>query len=175
MKLYSAQREIVLNTIEETGNYFVKGKFIKQKYGEVAGVMFNAYDWFVKEMIRVVDKPLEAEYPVWHSVDAKYLHMDHETKLITLSIPDEKVILFDNHGWERVLQMNYVGESIEDEMTFDRGLKAKGIDDGYKVFTTPYYPLEKQEIIKSWKRIFDVSESRAVRAASWNIKKSWVE
>lgn len=175
MLVYSAQSQIVLDTIAKEDIYYVKRRYITEKYGEVAAVMLQAYDWFVIEMMKRVHKPDGAEYPVWNDIDKKYLYIGNDAKLLTLQVPNNELILFDNHGWERVLQMNYVGMNLEDERIFDNMLESRGISTGSEVFLSPYYPAEKQKIIKSWSRIFNVTLENATRCATWKIENTWIK
>jgi len=174
MKVYSSQRKIVLDTLEETGTYQVKKAYIHEKYEDVACVMFHAYDWFVKQMTHL-HKPIGADYPVWHSLNTSYLTQGEDTCLLELEIPESKLILFNNHGWERVLQMNYVGHDLDDEKAIDDMLRKRGISTGSSVFNSPHYPMEKRAILKSWPRIFDLTNAKVIRAATWSIEADWIK
>lgn len=172
--LYTSQSEIVLHTLK-TEDYTVKKEYITKKYGEdIAKIMLNAYDWFSKEMEKQIPKPKNSQYPIWLFHDIKYVTLGEGQHLITLEIPDDKHIVFDNHGWERVLSMSYVGKSEKEEYDYDKKLQTIGINVNSDIFFKPYYPIQKREIISSWKNIFYTTEKSIKRSAAWEIKKEWI-
>ncbi|MCH4890860.1 DUF3841 domain-containing protein [Acidaminobacter sp. JC074] len=172
MKVYSSQRQLVIDGLNEA-DYFVKKTYITKKYGQVSHIMLHAYDWFIKQMGHMY-KPDHAEYPVWHALDSAYLTQGPDASVLELEIPESDLILFDNHGFERILQMNYIGIDPDDEEAFDESLRKKGISCGSDVFLKPHYPLEKKKILSSWPRVFDISSTSVVRAATWTIKPDWI-
>ena len=172
--LYTAQTEIVFESLEKTGEYFVKKEYIEKKYGEVAFIMLHAYDWFVSIFKEKVFKPETGEYPVWLFSDPKYAKVSSLQKVIKLEIPKDEVILFDNRGWERILSCSYVGIDRSDEDKFDNKMRLQGIDCGFTAFEKPFYPQIKSEIKNSWNRIFDIDKDNVLRGATWMLKKEWI-
>lgn len=172
--MYTVQRNIVIDVLKKEGCYTVKKEYIKSKYGEVSSIMLNAYDWFVSKMKKEIPMPQNAEYPVWMSKDSSILTSSEDSDFLKLKVPKNEIILFDNHGWERVLSMNYVGKDADDEKKMDENFYKKGIQTGYDTFIKPYYPMERQQIINSWSRIFDVIDSQYVRGAAWKIESDWI-
>lgn len=171
---YTAQTDIVFETLMDKGIYVVKKEFIQEKYGKVAPIMFQAYNWFVKEFEKKIKHSENAEYPIWLFEDPKYAKVHISQNIMKLSIPEDQFILFDNRGWERVLSSEYVGLDEADEKKFENKIRNYGIDCGYAAFEKPFYPHIKNEIQKSWARIFDIKESSVVRAAIWELKKEWI-
>jgi hypothetical protein len=176
VKLYTAQSGIVLDTIQEKEISYVKKEYIKAKYGEdISKIILIAYDWFAKEMEKKIDKPENAEYPVWLFKNKKYALTYGADNLLNLNIPEKEVILFDNRKWERVLNLNYVGNSLEEEKEFDRKLRNYGMQTGYDVFKSPLHIKLKKEIKDSFSRIFDIEDKSIVKGASWCLKKEWLD
>ena len=173
MRLYTAQSRVVLDTLEKTGSYIVKREYIISKYGEAAGVMLKAYDWFKLKFDKRVRKPEYADYPVWLFKDYDYAKANYGEFMLELEVPEEYLVLFDNKGWEKVLSMDYVPVDAEDEKRFDKELEGMGIDCGYTVFEKPHYPMLRSRIKKSWDRIFDC-KSDVLRAATWEIRAEWI-
>lgn len=175
IELYTAQTDIVYDTIKEQGIYLVKKKYVEEKYKEVAPSMLKAYNWFAEKLSALVAKPDGAELPVWHFQDQRYakVHMSQQVKL--LKIPEDQVLLFDNKGWERVLSLDYVGLNEADQRKFAEKLERMGLDCGYRVFEKPFYPHIRKEIENSWSRIFTLTETSIIRGATWMIDSEWIE
>jgi len=93
---------------------------------------------------------------------------------VPMEVPEEAVLLFDLRKWYRVLSLSYVGPEQE-EKQYDAQLRRMGIRDSSEVFGSPFYPLQKRQIMASWERIFDLPEDRQFyQAACWQLKKEWI-
>ena len=168
---YTAQSDIVLKKLKSQNCVYVKKKYIEKKYGKnLSKNIFIAYDWFVNEFKKRVDKPNLAEYPFWLFKDKNYAKTYGSSNLLKVNIDDNKIVLFDNHKWERVLSLNYVGDSLEEEKEFDKRLKKYGLQTGLDVFNSPLHIKLQKEIKESFKKIFDIDEKSNIRAASWCLK-----
>jgi len=172
--LFTAQTSIVFETLESNGRYVVKREFIARKYGEAAPVMLKAYDWFVRQLAQKVPRPEGAEYPVWLFSDPAYAMVHPTQKLTRLSVPEDRLILFDNKGWEKVLSMNYVETDSDDLRRFEKKLDQFGLDCGFTAFEKPFYPQIRSEIESSWPRIFSLKQGSVVRAATWELLPEWL-
>lgn len=169
--MYTAQTQIVIDTLNEHGVYYVKKSYIKKKYQESAGIMLQAYNFMIKHM---KNKPKLAEYPVWLFDDVRYAGVHEDQIILKLSIPEEALTFFDNTAWEKILSMEYIAENDQDEKNYQKMLMNCNIDCGYTAFEKPYYPMVKRHIEKSWTRVFKIDNSSNIRAASWCIKKEWI-
>lgn len=134
----------------------------------------NAYDWMSAQMkLRISVPPAGVDYPVWfwHTWESTRKRPDmrrgsHAPRgtpvvLLTVDIPDEKVLLSDFDLWHLVLNGYYIADDEEDD------------DD------RPYSTEEMQE---SWNKIFDVSaenkyysESLSIQATAWELPMEWVK
>ena len=111
LHLWTAQTDAVLDCIRENGFSQVKMEFIDRKYEESAWVFKEAYGFF-KQRARLMVKPPEgAESPVWLFFDPGWVYLSQDSYLLELSIPRERVVLFDRERWQRVLNLSYVGRS----------------------------------------------------------------
>lgn len=181
LKLYTNQSDAVLQTILHDGICFSKREFIHKKYGESAGVFLNAYEWLAQRMPNYVQKPEGAELPYWAFEELVNVDTSGDGHLLVLEVPRNEVLLFDMFKWIKILQMKYVGSDDDDESSFAKKMKAQGGDE-FKVMATNFYPALKSEITNSWTRLFDdfdelmavESSVRAVQAALWCIKQSWI-
>ena len=180
--LYSSQRDEVVDLIEKEAVYFVKMRFIREKYEEVAEVFLTAYRTYVQNAPQYVPKPDEAESAVWAFPDLRNLDRVSGYKLLTLEVPKEDVIFFDMLEWSDILNFRYIGEK-EDAEAFRDKLRRQGVTEPMDIITTPFYPLLKRELQDSWKNLFRFQDeikigrptpSGHVQAGLWQIKKEWI-
>lgn len=170
-KIYTAQGEIVLETILNQGVYEVKKEYILEKYGSnVSQLFLVAYDWFIKNS-QIQQDSKEKIYPIWCFKDKKYARKYTKGHLLTLSVNKERIIYFDQKKWERVLNLDYVTEDKDKYLKFHKDLKERGISSVDEVILTPYYPLLKRQVIDSWKGIFKTKKTKVIGAAVFSIKK----
>lgn len=183
MILYSLQMPPVLAAIEKDGACFSKEIYVRKKYGESAPVFLTAYRWFVSRMPDYVPKPEAAEFPYWAFRDLYSLEASAETPPLTLQVPVSEAVFFDMYDWNRIMRLQYMGESEEEEKEFGRELALRGID-GTRVMLTGFYPDLKEKIMKSWDRLFrhherikagDLTGVGSVQAGLWQIRKDWID
>lgn len=174
--MWAAQTEVVLNVVELSGVSYVKKEYIKKKYGEAAWVFETAYDFFIKKFLFMVDKPKEAESPVWLYGDPKWAGANVGTVYMKLEIPAEEVVFFDRRKWTQILNLSYIG-SEKEKADFERKMEQQGIHDVSDIFAKPYYPMLKNEIIKSWDSLFDVDglKPQEIQGAVWFLRKEWIK
>lgn len=169
MKLWTSQSPEVWRLLEEQDITTVKKEHIRKKYGSCAWSFLIAYDFMAKKLAQKVLPPEGAESPVWFFADPKWAGED----ACPMDVPEEEILLFDLRKWYRVLSLSYVGTAKE-EADFDHMLRRQGIRDSSDVFRTPFYPLQKRQIIASWDQIFDLPEDPQYhQAACWQLSKVW--
>lgn len=175
LTMWTSQTKRVLETLERDGVYYVKKRYIEEKYGNTAWIFQEAYRFFTEKAKRVTEKPAEAESPVWVFYDKKWVMPGPDAYCIELRIPKEEVILFDLRLWSRVLNLSYMG-TREQEEAFERKLQQTGISNSMDVYVKPYYPALKAEIIRSWERLFSTEcrDMQYAQGAAWMIRKEWV-
>lgn len=176
--MFTAQADRVLQTLSRDGVYYVKKSYIQQKYQETAWIFREAYDFFVLQASQRLERPVEAESPVWLFEDPIWATPDSGTCRLQLEIPGEELLLFDRRKWNRILNLSYVGAEKE-EQEFDARMRKQGVMDASDVFAKPYYPQLKAEIRKSWKRLFEDfreedMDKTDIQGASWRIKQEWI-
>ena len=59
---------------------------------------------------------------------------------------------------------------------FEKELRRVGVFHGSQVFLTPFYPVQRQEILNSWRRnlLIPPEELAYLQAALWRLKKEWL-
>lgn len=171
--MWTGQQKIVLETIEKTGEYYVKKEFIDQKYQETSWIFKEAYSFFARKASEIVAKPEQAESPVWLFKDRRWVFQNENTVLMKLTIPDDEIVLFDMNKWNKILNLSYLG----DAQSFEEKLKRQGITDPLEIFSKPFYPLLKKEVADSWTDVFqtDDTEEQYIQGAVWRLKRDWIE
>lgn len=181
--LYSPQSEVVSNILEKDGVCFSKREYVIKKYEESAPIFVAAYDWFVAEAQKYSLKPKEAEYPYWAFKDLYSVEQSEDSKLLRLNVPLDEVIFFDMYDWNKILRLQYVGETKIDEELFRRTLVDYGIRKESDVILTNFYPDLKRQVQNSWKKLFRHHENikqgniegvGSVQAGLWQLKKEWI-
>lgn len=131
-----------------------------------------AYNWMSQQMrLRLSEPPHGVQYPVWlwHTWEDKRKRPDMRRTayapphtpivLLTVDVPDERVLLSDFDRWNIVMNGRYLARSAEDDP-----------------------PRSLEEIRESWSRIFDVSSanpyysfSLSIQATVWEVRNEWVK
>lgn len=173
LHLWTAQTDTVVDCIRDTGYSQVKMEYIEKKYEESAWIFKEAYGFFKQRARAMVEPPEGAESPIWLFFDKRWTYLSQGSCLLELSIPEERVILFDREKWQRVLNLAYVGKDAEDEACFERKMNQMGVSTYCDAFRTSFYPYLKSEIKKSWDRIFDIQDRTQdnLGAAVWQLRR----
>lgn len=179
--LYTSQSLRVINTIEQEGTCFSNEGYIKSKYQESATIFLTIYHWFSAKAQNFVEKPQGAQFPYWVFKDP--INVDNTGgNLLKLQVPLKQGIYFDMYDWIKILQLNYLGQSVTEEHDFKTKIKEQGLTET-QIMTTNFYPQLKAEIFASWDNLFKhhnevatgkKTEVKSIQAALWQIKKEWV-
>lgn len=181
IRLYTAQRDVVINSIMKNGTSFSLKRYVENKYKESAPVFITAYTWFAAKAHLLCPKPQGAEFPYWSFHDA--INVDTSgANLLTLDVPRDQAVFFDMYDWIKILQLNYLSQDEAKSQEFKEKLKSRGLNET-EVMTTNFYPDLKMEIMASWDILFrhheniakgKEIESQNIQAALWQIKKEWI-
>jgi hypothetical protein len=183
VKLYFSQSEAVVKILDRDGICFSKKEYVVKKYEESAPIFTAAYDWFVMEAQKYIPKPEGAEYPYWAFGDLHSVDRSAGGKLLQLCIPIDEVIFFDMYDWNKILRLQYLGETKADEEQFRQMLADYGIRKESDIILTNFYPAIKRQVQDSWKRLFrnhesikqeNIKDVGSVQAGLWQIKKEWI-
>lgn len=177
IKVWTAQADIVLDTLEKTGIYHVKRQFIVRKYGEIAPLMLTAYDWFVKQYAARIPVPPGAEYAIWVFKDPRGIsNYGPGDNILELEVPADQLLLMDQTRWNKILNLSYLPKDPADEVRFSQLVADQGLSQQWKAVMTHFYPLLKREIIASWDRLFLEPPATPINqfGAIWEIRKEWI-
>lgn len=173
--MWTAQTSEVSGKLYKDGVIYVKKEYIKKKYGEVSWIFETAYAYFIKHLKSCVEKPEEAQSPVWLFQDPRWAIPGQDAELLRVTVPADQMLLFDRKKWSQILSLSYVGTE-EERILFDKEMKRQGISDAADVFIKPFYPAMKNKIIKSWDSVFDIDGlgDTDIQGAVWCLKKEWL-
>lgn len=181
MKVLLNQTDTVWNKLQKDGVVFCKREYIERKYAESASVFMTVYSWFIDRAQKITPRPEKAEFPYWSQANLVNLDTSGYGHVFEVDVPCDQAIFFDYRDWTKILQFKYLAFDKEDEKSFENKLKAYGADE-FKVMSTSFYPLLKQEMFKSWNRLFrhhqdivnNTTKIKNISAALWCIKKEWI-
>lgn len=189
--MYTSQTNAVTDIIRRDGVSYVKQRYIEKKYQDTAWIFNEAYHFFNRYAAQIVEKPVQAESPVWVFHDPKWAGADQNSSQLKLEIPVNEIILFDLRKWNRILNLELIGTKEEEER-FTAELQKWGVRDASDVFSGSFYPILKNKIKKSWAKLFDDSEdilqelkegnfrkfgngdTDYIQGAVWRLRKDWV-
>jgi hypothetical protein len=179
IELWTQQSKKVKELLFAQQRLTVKKRYIEQKYGSEAKIFLKAYDFFIKEAKKIVQKPNDAEYPFWAAADPQTALSGGGGFLIRLKVPKDRVIFFDKKKWNQILNLSYIADDQEDLKKHKKTLKKYGITDDSEIILSPHYPVLKKKIKESWEKLFegknDGFNSEKKGAALWELRSEWVE
>lgn len=184
VRLYTQQSDEIINQLKLKGHHTAKMKFIKEKYGEVAPIFVDAYNWYVSNAEKIVTRPKEAESAIWTFKEPKNIEEHRGHQILEILVPIEKAVFFRMKDWNKRINLNYIGETLKEEQAFNQKISKFGINYSGDVIRTPFYPQLKNELIKSWQNLFRYdSEVKKhgdlmffdMQAGIWCLEWDWVK
>ncbi|MBE6083276.1 MULTISPECIES: DUF3841 domain-containing protein [Tissierellales] len=181
--LYSSQSEVVVNSLERDGICFSKQEYVIKKYEESAPIFVAVYGWFAIAAEKYLPKPKGAEYPYWAFRDLYSIEQSSDSRILRLCIPTDEAIFFDMYDWNKILRLQYIGETESDEKRFRQMLVGYGIRRESDIILTNFYPELKHQVQDSWQRLFrhhekikagDTAGVESVQAGLWQLKQEWI-
>lgn len=174
VELWTSQRIPVCDILLREGVCRVKRDYVAEKYRGAGPSFREAYGFFAEEAAkRLAPAPGEAS-PYWLYGTPELAGNYAGSFLLRLSIPRSQCVFFDSRKWNRVLNLDFLGDEAACA-AFSRKLEEQGLSCGAEAFLKPYYPQLRQEIRQSWKALFsDESIPLAyLQAASWRLEREW--
>lgn len=179
--LWTRQDIKSLEALERNGVIRINEAHLTEKFDVITDYVAELYRWFVKEASTRVPKPEDVEFPIWCSVsELNMLRPTPDQVVYVLEVDPAEILYFDGQKWDYVLNHHYVAKNAEDARAYQQELEAKGIADGFSLFVgnkAQFYPRERQEIIDSWVRIFDIEAWNIfnVQANIWEIRPEMIK
>ena len=177
MKLYTVQPLCVYELLCQVGLFHSRPlaypESILSNFGD--GFEFNlAYAWMMARMSeRDLPRPHPEVYPLWayyrwegiarpkpdlRSSGMKVCGSEGRHVLMTVDIPDERVLLSDYFAWHYCLNYCYAG-TVKASQAFDRRLRQAYGACCYHPLPEPFH----QELLASWDLVLDLAGSRRVQ------------
>lgn len=175
--MYAAQAQVVMDALERDGVSRVKLEYIDKKYGTEAWIWRTAYSFFNQYGPQYVPRPEGCESAIWLHGNPSNATATPGNWVMKLEVPRDELILFDMRVWDKILNLSYVAKDEKDEAAFEKKLASMGLSSSYQAFSTSFYPLVKQEVQASWKRLFSSAENCPVdylQGAVWELKQDWI-
>lgn len=189
--MYTCQTKTVLDVIDRDSISYVKQIYIDQKYQETAWIFKEAYTFFVNHASRLLERPKAAQSPFWLFHDPGWAKPDQNSIQLRVEVPREEILFFDLRKWNRILNLNLIGTE-EEEKEFERELERWGIMHSSDIFLNSFYPMLKNKVKNSWKKLFEDSQdiiqeleerrfgrfgnkdTDYIQGAVWCLKKEWI-
>lgn len=177
IRVWTRQHKNVWKVLQETGRYTAKREYISMDLQEHAGIIFEAYDWLVKNGPDAAKRPQDVQYPVWVSFDEAATMLSGENGVILeLLIEEGSITPVNIAKWGAILNYSYLPKDEADAKRHRELLQMYGTDD-VRAVMTQFYPEIRREIKDSWKRLFDDSiklGNDLKYGTIWEIRREWV-
>lgn len=154
----------------------VKRRYVDLKYQSAAWIFQQAYSFFTRTASEIVPRPGGAESGIWLFKDRQWACCSEDGYMIRAEIPADQAVCFDMRVWNRILNLEYIESDPEDAERFRRELDKLGLQHTIPLFETPYYPLQRQRVQKSWERLYQTADcpETYMQAAVWELRPEWV-
>ena len=173
--VYTKQDARILPGLEETGRHTAKGRFVMEN--EDSLLQRPAYDWLVSHHPDRINRPPDADYPIWVSFAADATMLPGKGFVILeLAVDEERITKVNIAKWGAVNNCSYIPKDSADALAHRRKMESMGLSD-VKVCTTQFYPELRKEIEDSWLRLFDDSVQLGNDLAYgliWEVKREWI-
>ena len=177
IQVWTKQHRSVWDTLVRDGVYRARREFISLDLQEHAPLVLPVYDWLVEHMPQT-HRPPQAEYPVWVSFHREATMLPGpDTVILELSLDPELITPINIAKWGAILNYSYIPADEADARRHRKLMEAHGVSDA-KAFMSRFYPELRQEIVRSWDRLFDDSVQLGNDSAygvMWEIRKEWVK
>ena len=175
--VWTKQHSSVWDTLEKTGRYTARREFIRKDLHEHAGLVLEVYDWLVGHGPDRMNRPPDADYPVWVSFARETTMLPSPgTVILELALDPARITPIHIGKWGTMLNYSYIPADQADAKRHEKLLKDYGVSDA-KAYMSQFYPQIKREIIQSWERLFDSAitlGSNETYGTIWEIRKEWV-
>ena len=178
MRLWTIQPLAVDEIIRKNGYYVCD--ISKSPYSLACESFKKAYDWMNEQMEkRIGPMPEDVTYPIWawHSWDFKHVKPDlrrtefrviEDSIMYEVELPSSDVLLSDFDNWHYVLNDWYLSSTWNE----------KDWENEEAWFDSLPQDIQKQKMLESWERIFDIepyetdfaAKGKFVQATFWKLR-----
>lgn len=111
MILYSPQSKAVWQELQNLGTAYSRREYVQKKYEESASIFLTAYDAYIREAEKIIPRPEPWAYPYWAFKSLEQVDTSGGGRIMTLSVPVDEAVFFDQYDWYKVLRLSYIGEN----------------------------------------------------------------
>lgn len=176
VKVWTKQHANILTDLAKNERYIVKKEYIQQKMGDYAQSYLDVYNWYRKAAEKIVPAPSDVEYPIWVSLNEhEKIGNSDGNVLLEIEVDEDFLITMDIDKWGRIVNYMYIPQSEADQAEHDKLIESYSTSDCL-AYMSPFFPVIKKKIQKSWDRLFDDSFTLSpVKVGTlWEIRKEWI-
>lgn len=178
IRVWSKQNEKVAEILQQQGRYTAKAHEVEARMDDHAHLVLECYKWLAAHSPSQAQRPADADYPIWLSMrqDATMKLTPHSV-ILELEIEEALLTKINIEKWSSILNYAYIPTDAADAQRHRDLLELYGTND-VKAFSTPFYPMIRQEIENSWERLFDEAVSLGnpnYYGNIWEVKAEWVK
>lgn len=174
--LWTRQDAKSLEMLEKEGCIRITRRHLEEKFEDITDYIVPLYVWFNQEAEKRVPRPEGVAFPVWCAISEENMLRPVPGQVVyELEVDPSEIVYFDGQKWDYVLNHHYVAKDPADEKAYKEDLAQKGIDNAFSLIDSKIahlYPLERQRIMESWVRIFEIDDWNIfnVQANIWEIR-----
>ena len=174
VRVRTRQHRAVLDDLNNSGRYVTSARHAAGEAPELKKLMIPCYDWLSEALARRIEKPADASYPVWVTLEDGGSYPKGKGVILELEAPEEALALISVEGWSAVLDYRYVSFDEEELRLHREEMDKMGLSDA-KACMSGFYPEIKRRIMASWDRIFVGPDFSGTRyGLLWEIRSEWV-
>lgn len=182
--VWTRQVPQVEDELKRSGRYIVREEYVRAKNDTISDYYLELYRWLAAGCRRrgLASMPSDAMLPIWVALTpGTRLGKVEGAISLTLSVPEENLLVIDYNKWGYRVNDWYVPESPEDERAFNLELARLGIaNEAALVMGSQgnFYPAQKSKICRSWERIFDegpAEDDEQNVGVLWEIRSEWAK
>lgn len=179
--LWTRQDVKSLEMLENEGRIRISRKHLEEKFEDITDYVVPLYEWFNQEAQKRVPRPEGVAFPLWCAISEENMLRPVAGQVVyELEVDPSEIVYFDGQKWDYVLNHHYVAKDPSDALAYQEDLANKGIDNAFSLIDSKIahlYPLERQRIIDSWVRVFEIEDWNIfnVQANIWEIRREMVK
>lgn len=174
--IWTKQNKNILRDLEKNHRYIVKKEYITQKMEDHSQLYLDSYAWYRKEASKIFPAPSDVSYPIWVSLNQEEkIGNSNGNVLLEIQVERSELITMDIDKWGRIVNYMYIPKNDQDQLDHDKLMESYNLDD-CSAYMSPFYPVLKKKIEKSWERLFDDSYLLSTMRVGtiWELKKEWI-
>ena len=179
IKVWTKQNAAVADILERQGRYIVKEEYIGADLDpQHRGFVLDIYRWLADNTPGAESRPADVSYPVWVSYRKEGVMLPEEGFVILeLELDPAMITPVNIAKWGSIMNYSYLPKDEKDAARHKQLLRDIGVTDA-RAYMSRFYPEIKEEIRRSWKRLFDDSvilqQDRSVYGNIWEVRSEWV-